>query len=53
MTPLTLAGHPSEAPVAVYHGGPLGSFALTNTSRAGPWGVSVASNLTPEPEVVL
>jgi hypothetical protein len=53
MTPLTLAGHPSEAPVAVYHGGPLGSFALTNTSRAGPWGVSVASNLTPDPEVVL
>jgi hypothetical protein len=49
MTQFKLAGHPPEAPVAVYQGGPLGSFALTNTAWAGPWGVSFARNLTPDP----
>jgi mono/diheme cytochrome c family protein len=53
MTPFTLAGHPPEAPVAVYQGGFLGSFALTNTSWAGPWGVSFARNLTPDPDTGL
>ena len=53
MTPFKLAGHPPDAPVAVYQGGPLKSFALTNTSWAGPWGVSFASNLTPDPDTGL
>jgi hypothetical protein len=53
MTQFALAGHPPEAPVAVYQGGPLGSFALTNTSWAGPWGVSFARNLTPDPDTGL
>jgi mono/diheme cytochrome c family protein len=48
-----LAGHPPGAPVAVYQGGPVGSFALTNTSWAGPWGVSFSRNLTPDPETGL
>jgi cytochrome c553 len=48
MTQFKLAGHPPDAPIAGYQGGPLGSFALTNTSWAGPWGVSFARNLTPE-----
>lgn len=53
MTQFTLAGHPPNAPVAVYQGGLLGSFALPNTSWAGPWGVSFASSLTPDPETGL
>jgi hypothetical protein len=53
MTQFKLAGHPPDAPVAVYQGGPFGSFALTSTSWAGPWGVSFAYNLTPDPETGL
>ena len=48
-----LAGHPPNAPVATHPSGPYGSFALTNTSWAGPWGVSFTSNLTPDPETGL
>ena len=48
-----LAGHPPNAPVATYQGGLFGSFALTNTSWAGPWGVSFSRNLTPDPETGL
>jgi hypothetical protein len=53
MMKFKLAGHSPDAPVAVYQGGPLGSFALTNTSWAGPWGVSFSRNLTPDPETGL
>jgi hypothetical protein len=48
-----LAGHPPNAPVATYREGSFGSFALTNTSWAGPWGVSFTRNLTPDPETGL
>jgi hypothetical protein len=53
MEQFKLAGHPPEAPVASYQGGPFGSFALTNTSWAGPWGVSFARNLTPDADTGL
>ena len=48
-----LGGHRAGSPVANYSGGPIGSFALTNTSWAGPWGVSFSRNLTPDPETGL
>jgi cytochrome c553 len=53
MTAFKLAGHPPDAPVATYQEGPFGSFALTNTSWAGPWGVSFSRNLTPDPDTDL
>ena len=47
MTPFTLAGHPPEAPVAVYQGGSLGSFALTNTSLGWTVGGELCPQLDP------
>jgi hypothetical protein len=47
-----LAGHPQDLPMppAPAAQGPwLWAGAATNTAFAGPWGVSYASNLTPEP----
>lgn len=47
-----LAGHPQDLqmPSAPAAQGPwLWSGAATNTAFAGPWGVSYASNLTPDP----
>jgi hypothetical protein len=52
-TQFKLAGHPPGAPVATSPGGPFGSFALTNTSWAGPWGVSFSRNLTPDADTGL
>jgi hypothetical protein len=51
-----LAGHPQELqmPLAPAYQGPwLWVGAATNTAFAGPWGVSYASNLTPEPNTGL
>lgn len=51
-----LAGHPQnlEMPPAPASQGPwIWSGAATNTAFAGPWGVSYASNLTPEPNTGL
>jgi Cytochrome c len=51
-----LAGHPQELamPDAPASRGPWAwSGAATNTAFAGPWGVSYASNLTPEPNTGL
>ena len=51
-----LAGHPQELqmPPAPAGQGPwVWSGAATNTAFAGPWGVSYASNLTPEPNTGL
>lgn len=47
-----LAGHPQDLqmPAAPAAQGPwMWTGAATNTAFAGPWGVSYASNLTPEP----
>jgi mono/diheme cytochrome c family protein len=47
-----LAGHPQnlQMPAAPAAQGPwIWAGAATNTAFAGPWGVSYASNLTPEP----
>jgi len=51
-----LAGHPQNLamPPAPSSQGPwIWSGAATNTAFAGPWGVSYASNLTPEPNTGL
>ena len=51
-----LAGHPQELrmPAAPAGRGPwVWAGAATNTAFAGPWGVSYASNLTPEPNTGL
>ena len=51
-----LAGHPQELrmPAAPAARDPwVWSGAATNTAFAGPWGVSYASNLTPEPNTGL
>jgi len=52
-----LTGHPEQIgalPPAPRTDGPwLWSGAATNTAFAGPWGVSYASNLTPEPNTGL
>lgn len=51
-----LAGHPQDLamPPAPKAKGPwLWAGAATNTAFAGPWGVSYASNLTPEPNTGL
>lgn len=47
-----LAGHPQDLqmpPAPAAQGPWLWAGAATNTAFAGPWGVSYASNLTPEP----
>lgn len=52
-----LSGHPQDfevgAPPALGPGGWLWAGAATNTAFAGPWGVSFAANLTPDPETGL
>ena len=51
-----LAGHPQDLqmPAAPAAQGPwTWNGAVTNTAFAGPWGVSYASNLTPEPNTGL
>lgn len=51
-----LAGHPQDLPMppAPASQGPwTWAGAATNTAFAGPWGVSYASNLTPEPNTGL
>lgn len=51
-----LAGHPQDLqmPAAPASRGPwMWTGAATNTAFAGPWGVSYASNLTPEPNTGL
>lgn len=51
-----LAGHPQQLtmPPAPASQGPwVWAGAATNTAFAGPWGVSYASNLTPEPNTGL
>lgn len=51
-----LAGHPQQLamPAAPASQGPwVWAGAVTNTAFAGPWGVSYASNLTPEPNTGL
>lgn len=50
-----LSGHPQDQPLPPPpHTFPQGPWswviATTNTAFAGPWGVSYASNLTPDPE---
>jgi mono/diheme cytochrome c family protein len=53
---LLLAGHPASLvlPPAPAPQGPwVWSGAATNTAFAGPWGVSYAANLTPDPETGL
>jgi mono/diheme cytochrome c family protein len=53
---LLLAGHPAalSMPPAPAPQGPWAwSGAATNTAFAGPWGVSYAANLTPDPETGL
>ena len=52
---MMLAGHPEKAPLAEWDPSLLSRNILmtmspTFTSFAGPWGVSVASNLTPDKE---
>jgi hypothetical protein len=53
----SLTGHPAEVvmpPAPVLPPGPWGWVgAATNTAFAGPWGVSFAANLTPDPETGL
>jgi len=53
----SLTGHPSDVvmpPAPVLPPGPWGWVgAATNTAFAGPWGVSFAANLTPDPETGL
>lgn len=51
-----LAGHPQELrmpPAPAGQGAWIWSGAATNTAFAGPWGVSYATNLTPEPNTGL
>lgn len=52
-----LTGHPSDLvmpPAPVLPPGPWGWVAsATNTAFSGPWGVSFAANLTPDPETGL
>lgn len=51
-----LSGHPQDmiVPPAPAAEGPwIWSGAATNTAFAGPWGVSFAANLTPDPETGL
>lgn len=51
-----LAGHPQNLampPAPAAQGPWIWSGAATNTAFAGPWGVSYASNLTPEPNTGL
>ena len=50
-----LSGHPADEPVPEAAAGWReagwgGSFSAGLTAWAGPWGVSFASNLTPDPE---
>ena len=48
-----LSGHPAELklPPAPKPSGPwIWSGAATNTAFAGPWGISYAANLTPDPD---
>jgi mono/diheme cytochrome c family protein len=53
----TLSGHPEFVvlpPAPNLAGGPwLWAGAATNTAFAGPWGISYAANLTPDPETGL
>ena len=53
----SLTGHPSElvmpSPPALPKGPWMWMGAATNTAFAGPWGVSFAANLTPDPETGL
>src|SRR3954453_11004845 len=51
-----LTGHPGElrlAPASPAGAGWVWSGAATNTAFSGPWGVSFAANLTPDPETGL
>lgn len=51
-----LSGHPESAPLPDPPGpaGPwTGQIAATGTAFAGPWGVSIAPNLTPDPDTGL
>ena len=52
-----LTGHPSDVPISsapTPAAGPwMWNGAATNTAFAGPWGVSFAANLTPDPETGL
>ncbi|HEX9187769.1 MAG TPA: diheme cytochrome c-553 [Vicinamibacteria bacterium] len=52
-----LSGHPADLvmpPAPALGSGPwLWAGAATNTAYAGPWGVSFAANLTPDPETGL
>jgi hypothetical protein len=52
-----LTGHPGDMPIPsapASAGGPWSwNAAVTNTAFAGPWGVSFAANLTPDPETGL
>lgn len=53
---LTLAGHPEKLelpPPPALPAGWLYAGNATNTATAGPWGISVARNLTPDPETGL
>ena len=45
------AGHPEdvELPAPVQAGGPRGDTSTGMTAWSGPWGISYASNLTPDP----
>ena len=50
---LMLSGHPEKMkmpPVQGLNGAWMWAGAATNTAFAGPWGVSYAANLTPDPE---
>lgn len=51
-----LSGHPESQPLPEPPGpaGPwTGHIAVTSTAFAGPWGVSIAPNLTPDPDTGL
>jgi hypothetical protein len=53
-----LTGHPADfvmpPPPKLPEGSPwVALFGVTNTAFAGPWGVSFAANLTPDPETGL
>ena len=53
---LFLAGHPEKLeipPVPALPPGWMFAGNMTNTVTAGPWGISVARNLTPDPETGL
>jgi hypothetical protein len=52
-----LIGHPADMPIPSAPAPAAGPWAwngaVTNTAFAGPWGVSFAANLTPDPETGL